>query len=126
MEEYWGYHLLLDIKGSDKEAITNKETLAEFVKTLVKKIDMVAYGEPILEHFATHNPKAAGYSLVQLIETSSITGHFVDHNGDSYLDIFSCKPFEVEDALSVVKEYFNPEDVNFKFLKRSARAKALV
>ena len=52
---------------------------------------MVACGEPKIEHFAANNPNAAGFSLVQLIETSSITGHFVDLNGDSYIDIFSCK-----------------------------------
>lgn len=126
MEEYWGYHMLLDIKGAEKDIIKSKDRLTEFVKALVKKIDMKAYGEPIIEHFATHNPKAAGYSLLQLIETSSITGHFVDDNGDAYLDIFSCKTFKKEDVLSFVETFFKPEDINYKFLTRSARSKALI
>ncbi len=50
---------------------------------------MGSYEEPVLEHFATHDLSKAGYSLVQLIETSPITGHFVDKNGDAYLDVFS-------------------------------------
>ena len=50
--------------------------LKEFTKILVDGIDMKAYSEPILEHFATHEEKASGFSLVQLIETS-VTGHFV-------------------------------------------------
>ena len=65
---------------------------------MVKRIKMKAFGEPIVEHFATHDPKAAGFSLVQLIETSAITGHFVDDDGSAYLDIFSCMTFDIETA----------------------------
>ena len=67
---------------------------------------MVASGEPNIKHFATHNEDAAGYSLVQLIETSSITGHFVDKNGDCYIDIFSCKAFDIETAKSSRQRIF--------------------
>jgi S-adenosylmethionine/arginine decarboxylase-like enzyme len=106
----------------DKAAITSKEKLATFVKDLVVKIDMKAYGEPIIEHFATHDPAKGGYSLVQLIETSAITGHFVDENGDAYLDIFSCKPFTMETALEVVSEHLKPANVKHIGLARSASA----
>ncbi len=117
---YWGYHLILDCQGCDRNAITNRENLAAFVKTLVKEIDMVAYGEPVLEHFATHDPEKAGYSLVQLIETSSITGHFVDKNGDAYFDVFSCKPFEIETVKKVVTDFFHPQRIKTHFLTRQA------
>jgi S-adenosylmethionine/arginine decarboxylase-like enzyme len=72
---------------------------------------MKAYGEPLLEHFAAHNPLAGGYSLVQLIETSDITAHFVDVTGDAYIDIFSCKKVDVAIAEKVVREYFSPQSV---------------
>lgn len=120
MSEYWGYHLILDCKGCDKEKISSKDVIVNFTKSLVSKIDMVAFGEPTVQHFATHNPHAAGYSLVQLIETSSITGHFVDSNGDAYIDIFSCKPFDEEVAKSVVASFFGPNKVKATFLKRQA------
>ncbi len=116
----WGYHLILDCKGCDIGAITSKEILTEFVKVLVKDIDMKAYGEPILEYFAEHNPDAAGYSLLQLIETSSITGHFVTKNGDCYLDVFSCKYFDPKIARKVVDTYLGPDSVKMIFLYRKA------
>jgi len=74
--EYWGYHLILDCTECDASKIRDAENIRLFVKTLVKEIDMKAFGEPIIEHFGSHNPAVAGYSLMQLIETSSITGHF--------------------------------------------------
>ncbi len=115
---YWGYHLILDCQGCSRKKITSRDNLIAFIKALVEAIDMKAYGEPIVAHFATHDPEKAGYSLVQLIETSSITGHFVDKNGDAYLDIFSCKPFDNETVKRVVNEYFEATRIKIHFLTR--------
>ena len=119
--KYWGYHLILDCKGCSLESVTNSDVIASFVKELVQEIDMVSYGDPTIVHFAEHTPEAAGFSLVQLIETSAITGHFVDCSGDAYLDIFSCKEYDIEKAMAVVKKYFEPEKIQTHFLKRQAR-----
>jgi S-adenosylmethionine/arginine decarboxylase-like enzyme len=117
---YWGYHLILDCRGGDVNAVRDRRTIVEWVRHLVERIDMRAYGEPVCEHFATHDPDAAGYSLVQLIETSSITGHFVDRNGDAYIDIFSCKSFDIESARAIVDEYFRPAAIRVTYLTRQA------
>jgi S-adenosylmethionine/arginine decarboxylase-like enzyme len=120
MNQYWGYHLVMDCKNCDLNKVKDKENILAFIKNLVIDIDMKAYGEPIIEHFATHRPEAAGYSLVQLIETSSITGHFVDINGDAYIDIFSCKDFSIEIAKNCVQKYFNPTSIKIFYLTRQA------
>lgn len=117
---FWGYHLILDCTGCDIEKIDDREALLVFVKDLVEEIEMKAYGEPILEYFAEHIPAAAGYSLVQLIETSAITGHFASINGDSYIDIFSCKFFDVEKAKKVVEKHLGPKKIRATFLYRQA------
>jgi S-adenosylmethionine decarboxylase len=113
----WGQHLVLDLGGCNENILT-KEGIAKFVKELVKAIDMVAYGEPQIVHFAEHSYEAAGYSLVQLIETSAIMGHFSDNNRDAYLDVFSCKKFSNETAIAVVKKHFAPTQIKFSCLDR--------
>lgn len=118
--EYWGYHLILDCKGGDLAKVRSSDNISQFVRTLVTRIDMVACGEPKIKHFATNNPNAAGFSLVQLIETSSITGHFVDLNGDSYIDVFSCKSFDIEKVNEVVKQFFSPKQIKVTYLTRQA------
>ena len=60
------------------------------------------------------------HSLVQLIETSAITGHFCDRSGDAYMDIFSCKDFSAELAVEVVRAAFRPQHINFMTLVRQA------
>ena len=72
MTAYWGYHLILDCKGGDLDQIQSKENIKLFVEELVAEIDMVAYGDPVIEHFATHQPDKAGYS-------STANRNFLDH-----------------------------------------------
>lgn len=120
-ESTWGYHLLIDCSRCDIRSVTDYTNIYNFTKELVERIDMQAYGEPIIEHFATHDPDKAGYSLVQLIETSNITAHFVDKNGDGYIDIFSCKPFSEKVAVECVNTFFKPEHVITRFINRQAK-----
>lgn len=107
----WGYHLLVDCANGDIDKISSKENVSRFVKDLIKEIDMVAYGDLMIERFATHDPDKAGISFCQMIETSNITGHFVDLNGDFYIDVFSCKEYDIELVLKLIERYFSPKDI---------------
>ena len=117
---YWGYHAMFDCASCDIDKITSKENVYNFLKELVDAIDMVAFGEPTIEHFATHAPDKAGISFVQMIETSNISGHLVDSNGDGYFDIFSCKPVDIGVSQDTIQKYFNPKKVRVNFVTRSA------
>lgn len=118
MSDYWGYHLILDSGGCDHTAITSYETIYEFAKELVVEIDMVAYDEPQIVNFGSGNK--AGYTLVQLIETSNICAHFVNEHDHIYLDVFSCKTFDPEVVIKLVQKYFRAQTYNTAFLERQA------
>lgn len=116
----WGYHTIFDCSSCNKKIITNKGYIVSFIKTIVQQIDMVAYGDPLIEHFATHDPDKAGFSFCQMIETSNITGHFVDKTGDAYIDIFSCKEYDVDKAESCIKFWFGPQKIKRRLFERKA------
>ena len=120
---YWGYHLILNARKCRPAAIRSSDTITQFTKDLVKRIDMVPYGEPQVVLFGTGNKK--GYTLVQLIETSNICAHFVEETNDMYLDVFSCKPFWVSDVKDVLQDYFAPEHSDSLLLKRDANKRLL-
>ena len=120
MSTYWGYHLLLDCAGCNHEQITDGANITAFTKELVKRIDMVAFGEPIVAHFATHDPMKAGYSMMQLIETSNIAMHAVDRDNTLYLDVFSCKPYDNQTVIDCVKEFFGAEHIRVNYITRNA------
>lgn len=117
----WGYHLIIDSSKCLGHRIRNKSNIVMFAKTLVRRIDMVPFGEPQVQHFGSGNK--AGYTLVQLIETSNITAHFVEETDDMYLDVFSCKPFEVRTVETLVDSFFEPSFKNTRFLIRQAGLK---
>lgn len=115
----WGKHMILNLYKCNKIHIMNKTRIEDFSKTLVKRIDMKAYGMPQVIHFGEANK--AGYTLVQLIETSNITGHFCDESGNAYLDIFSCKDFCEKKVVDCVSEYFEPEGKQTYVFERDAK-----
>ncbi len=121
----WGQHLVLDLAGCPRDRLVNADNLRAWVKDLIDAIKMKAYGEPQLEHFATHSFDAAGYTLLQLIETSNICAHFAENLGQVYIDIFSCKRFDNDIAVQVCRKYFAPETVQIPVLERGRCAPTL-
>jgi len=118
MSNYWGYHLMYDCSGCS-DAIKDKAQIYKFIKELVKKIDMVAHGEPIIEYLLPGEDKA-GYSMMQLITTSNICAHFVEPDATAYLDVFSCKEFDIKMVEKIFKKYFKPDKIRMDYITRHA------
>ena len=116
--KYWGYHLMLDCSGCN-DNIKDKQSIYNFVKELVDAIKMEAHGEPVIEFLLPDEPNQ-GYSLMQLITTSNICAHFVNTNNSAYIDVFSCKEFNIETVKDVVNKYFSTTKMKVNFITRHA------
>lgn len=114
----WGQHVILNAGMCCRRSIRSSQEITKFSAELVKRIDMVAYGPPWVKHFGSGNK--AGFTLVQLIETSNIVAHFVEETDDMYLDVFSCKPFNPSTVEAVVRSYFQPQFVEMTSMQRLA------
>ena len=87
-----------------------------FSRKLVKRIDMVPFGEPRIHLFGEGDK--SGFTLVQLIETSNIVAHFVDEYNDIHLDVFSCKEYDPKDVEDEVHKTFFPEEISYQTILR--------
>jgi S-adenosylmethionine/arginine decarboxylase-like enzyme len=116
----WGKHMVVDAKGCQLDRARDPEYISHFIKELVRQIEMVPFGEPQVVHFADNTEKA-GFTAIQLIETSNIMAHFLDHNGDLYLDVFSCKDFENQRVTDCLQSFFSPEKIYYNIITRDAR-----
>ena len=114
----FGAELILDLHGCDPKLIRSKAKLATFARQLCRRIKMRRYGEPILAHFGHKDPMTNGYSLVQLIETSSIVAHFSEGANKVYLNIFSCKEFDPADTAEFCRKFFKAKGNRRRFLIR--------
>ena len=110
----WGWHYSVDGVGDDR--VKDGETIKAFGFDLIKSVNMEAHGECQLEHFGKDNKK--GWTFSQLITTSNMCMHCVDSTNEVYMDLFSCKPIEVNVVKNKLKEYFNLEVHNDRFFVR--------
>jgi len=72
----------------------------------------------LIERFALHLDHAAGFSLVQLIESSSISGHFSELWNKAFINIFSCKLFDDKKAANFTKKFFKAKKIKKRILIR--------
>jgi S-adenosylmethionine/arginine decarboxylase-like enzyme len=79
-------------------------------------IKMKRYGEAMIDRFA--EGPLEGYSMMQFIETSSITAHFDEEENRAFIDIFSCQFFDASQAVKFSKKFFNAKNYKIKTLIR--------
>jgi len=114
----YGYELIINLYDCDAKLISSKNALKEYVDKLCKVIKMKKYGKTIIAYFGEKKPYTKGYSLLQLIETSSIVGHFSDLWNSAYINIFSCKRFNPQLAKKFTKEFFKAKKMKTRFILR--------
>ena len=88
----WGISTSVDLQDCDPLTIRSRDRIRAYVEQLCELIEMRRFGECQIVHFGEGH--VAGFSMVQLIETSLISGHFANATNRAYLDIFSCKAYD--------------------------------
>lgn len=117
-KQKFGKELILDLRDCDPSVIRSRVKLKKYVTELCKLIKMKTYGPTRMPHFGHDDPKTSGYSLLQFIETSSITGHFAELTNTAYLNIFSCAPFDAKKTREFSVKYFKAKRVSHHLIIR--------
>lgn len=102
----WGIAASIDIYNCDPETIRSADKIRQFVSQLCDLIEMKRFGETEVIHFGEEE-RVAGFSMVQLIETSLISAHFANLTNAVYLDVFSCKPYDPVIVEEFACKFFN-------------------
>jgi S-adenosylmethionine/arginine decarboxylase-like enzyme len=114
----YGMELILDLYDCNPKIIRSKRKILEYTTKICKLIKMKRYGKPICERFGFGKNYTIGYSLIQLIETSSITAHFSELWNRAFINIFSCKTFNEKIATDFTKKFFEARKVKKRVLFR--------
>ncbi len=101
----WGIASSIDIYNCEPRKIRSVEAIRRFVVELCELIEMKRFGDTQVVHFG-EDERVAGYSMVQLIETSLISAHFANLTNTTYLDVFSCKAYDTEVVRNFSQTYF--------------------
>lgn len=107
----YGMELVMDLHDCDHTKFT-REGIATFFMELCRRIEMEREAMHFWDYEGYPLDKAEapahlkGTTAVQFIKTSNITIHTLDDLGRVYLNIFSCKEFDVSEAVDYATEYF--------------------
>jgi S-adenosylmethionine/arginine decarboxylase-like enzyme len=116
-EQVWGISALIDIYDCTPETIRDAGAIRRFVSELCDLINMKRFGETQVVH-SGQDLQVAGFRMVQLIETSLISAHFVNLTNTVYLDIFSCRSYASETVAEFARRFFGGSRVHVKSAMR--------
>jgi S-adenosylmethionine/arginine decarboxylase-like enzyme len=117
-EGSFGLEVVLDLYECDPKVIRSGKKLEEYTKKLCKLLKMKRFGKTQLPHFGYNEAHTAGFSMLQFIETSSITGHFSELWNSAYINIFSCRDFDTDVAIDFSVKFFGAKKVTQRVLLR--------
>ena len=114
-EEVYGQELILDLHGCDATRFTRK-AIEQYCVELCALIDMercdLHFWDDVgvAEEERQTSPKTKGTSAVQFILTSTIVIHTLDLMKAAYVNIFSCKEFDTDEAAKFTANWFGSKD----------------
>ncbi len=113
----WGILTSIDLHDCDPELVRSAKDIEKFVRELCDLIEVTRFGECQIVHFG-EKEEIAGFSMTQLIETSLVSGHFVNSTNAIFLDVFSCKYYDPEVVTKKAEEFFKSKSSKSTYLIR--------
>jgi len=109
-----GTHLIID--GVTEHPI-DRHGVETLLRELPPRIDMNILAGPIVVQGVPQNPGWTGFVI---IDKSHISVHTFDEGNLVSIDVFSCKHFDAEQALSYIRNRISLTKVNSQTLTRTA------
>ena len=112
----WGKLGTINLSDCNPRKIRSKREIRNFVKLLCKNLGMKRKGPCRIKRFGKDDLE--GYSVIQFIECSSITIHFDEIKNRAFIDIFSCKDFDISKVEKFSKGFFNSKESSSNIMVR--------
>ncbi len=115
----FGPHLMVDGYEGNYEVLASVEAITEFLDMLPKEIGMTKIMPPyVFKYDGGDKPEDWGISGFVIIAESHISIHTFPEKGYFSIDIFSCKDFDMDKALNIIKEYFGTDKLEIRTTSR--------
>jgi S-adenosylmethionine/arginine decarboxylase-like enzyme len=118
IKKIYGQELILDLYDCDSKVLRSKKKILEYLNKTCQLIKMKKYKKPLIERFGKKTSWGEGYSFLQFIEESSIVGHFIEIQNSAYINIFSCKLFDIKKTIDFTKKFFKAKRIKNRVLIR--------
>lgn len=117
MNEF-GPHITIDLKGCPVETLSNYELHFNYLKMLPELMHMTPIIQPYVFPYEGLVPEDKGITGIVIIAESHISVHSFEEKGYCFIDIFSCKDFDIDRAIQITLDTFKPADKEIHIVKR--------
>jgi len=117
-KEVFGPHLTLDLEDCDVKKLADVHHVFNVLSDLPEKIGMTKITQPYVFPYSGLVPEDKGITGVAIIAESHISIHTFQEKGYAFVDLFSCKPFEVETAADYLIKAFGAKKVQKNIVER--------
>jgi len=114
----YGPQLVLDLYKADRKRLEDKEFVKRLLKEFPAKIGMNAISKPYVIDYKPLEKEESGLSGFVLIAESHITIHTYPLKQLAKIDIVSCKQFDHQNAVKMLKKEFKAKETECQSLYR--------
>ena len=107
MSTGFGPHLMMDCRGVNLEKCSDIKYVWDFLYELPDRIGMTRVTQPHVFPYSGLVPEDAGVTGITVIAESHISFHSFIHKDYFFFDLFSCKPFDVDQVIHEVITAFD-------------------
>jgi S-adenosylmethionine decarboxylase len=111
-------HLIVDGFGASREMLESEDMIFRFLDEYPSQINMTKVAPPQVFRYTGSKPDDWGVTGVVIIAESHISIHTFPERRYVNIDIFSCKDFDHQRAVSELKERFQFDDMKTLLLPR--------
>ena len=114
-----GKHLIIDLKNcKNLEILSDTRFIEKFLLKLVDIAEMKAITKPKVLYYEHEDEKESGVTGFVIISDSHISIHTYPVKKTLYMDLFSCKQFDVEKIVNYVTDTFKSSKFEKRLIKR--------
>lgn len=109
-KEAFGPHLMLDLRECNQEKLRDYDLVFSTLNELPDKIGMTKITQPYVFPYSGLVPEDKGITGTVIIAESHISIHTFQEKDYCFVDVFSCKDFDVEIAAEYLINAFESKD----------------
>ena len=117
-KEAFGPHLMLDLKKCSREKLSDYNHVFNLLNDLPEKIGMTKITQPYVFPYSGLVPEDKGITGTVIIAESHISIHTFQEKDYCFVDVFSCKDFDVDLAAEYLINAFESKSYDKNVVNR--------
>ena len=114
----FGPHLMMDLTGCPTEVLQDLQLHFNYLNNTPDLIGMTRITQPHVFPYSGLVPEDKGITGHVIIAESHLTIHSFEEKGYVFLDVFSCKEFDIEKTIDIIVKTFKPASYTHWVIQR--------